>query len=348
MRIGLTFDLRQAYLDMGYGEEETAEFDQIGTIDAIDQTLQELEYQTDRIGHIFNLTQRLASGERWDLVFNIAEGLHGIGREAQVPALLDAYQIPYTFSDPLVLALTLHKGTTKRVLRDLGIPTPPFAEVQSVGDIENVNLPFPLFAKPIAEGTGKGITSFSKIHNQDELEKTCVELLAQYCQPVLVEQYLPGREFTVGIVGTGEHARSVGIIEVILKNNAEQFAYSYINKEECEERVMYQPVDDALAKEAERMALLAWRGLECRDAGRVDLRVDEQGVPNVMELNPLAGLHPQHSDLPIICTFYGISYRRLFEMILSSALTRVRPQPLVPFTVSPQQEAAVASDHPVY
>ncbi len=348
MRIGLTYDLRQAYLDMGYGEEETAEFDQVGTIDAIEATLQDMGYETDRIGHIFSLTQRLANNERWDLVFNIAEGLHGIGREAQVPALLDAYQIPYTFSDPLVLALTLHKGKTKRLLRDLGFPTPEFAEVNAVGDIKHINLPFPLFAKPIAEGTGKGITPASKIHNPAELEKTCVELLALYHQPVLVERYLPGREFTVGIVGTGEHARSVGIIEVVLNANAEQFAYSYINKEECEERVQYVAVDDAEAKEAERIALAAWRGLECRDAGRVDLRVDECGVPNVMELNPLAGLHPHHSDLPIICSFYGISYRRLFDKIMASALARVAPLPQINFTVSPQKEAAVESGHPVF
>ncbi len=336
MKIGLTYDLRQDYLDLGYGEEETAEFDQVGTIDAIDQTLQALGHDTDRIGNIWSLTKRLANGERWDLVFNIAEGLRGIGREAQVPALLDAYDIPYTFSDPLVLALTLHKGMTKRVLRDLGVPTPDFAQVHRLSDVELVDLPFPLFAKPIAEGTGKGVTPSSKIHNTDELRAECDFLLKTYKQPVLVETYLPGREFTVGIVGTGEQARSVGVMEVILKGNAEQHAYSYINKEQCEELVHYQPVDDDIARWSVDISLAAWRGLECRDAGRVDIRVDANGVPNVIELNPLAGIHPQHSDLPIICTFYGISYINLFEMILDSALQRVRPETLIDYTVQPQ------------
>ena len=146
MKIGLTYDLRQDYLDLGYGEEETAEFDRIGTIEAIENTLHEIGHKTDRIGNIWSLTKRLAAGDRWDLVFNIAEGLHGFARESQVPALLDAYDIPYTFSDPLVLALTLHKGLTKRVLRDLGIPTPDFMEIHSMDDIKKVELPYPLLA----------------------------------------------------------------------------------------------------------------------------------------------------------------------------------------------------------
>ncbi|MBE0557918.1 MAG: D-alanine--D-alanine ligase, partial [Proteobacteria bacterium] len=131
MKIGMTYDLRDDYLAEGYGEEETAEFDHPKTIAAIEEALNDLDYETDRIGHIRALAMRLVAGERWDLVFNIAEGLRGFGREAQVPALLDAYDIPYTFSDPLLLTLTLHKGMTKRVIRDLRIPTPAFAVIES-------------------------------------------------------------------------------------------------------------------------------------------------------------------------------------------------------------------------
>jgi len=327
MKIGITYDLRQDYLDLGYSEEATAEFDRADTIDAIEKTLQELGYETDRIGNIWNLTRRLANGEHWELVFNIAEGLRGIGREAQVPALLDAFDIPYTFSDPLVLALTLHKGLTKRVLRDLGLPTPDFVEVHTEAAIEKVSLPFPLFAKPIAEGTGKGINSASKINNENELKNVCTQLLKTYRQPVLLETYLPGREFTVGIVGTGEKASAVGVIEVILKENAEQSAYSYVNKERCEEFVGYRAVADQMAQAAIEIALAAWRGLGCRDAGRVDLRADAQGIPNLMEINPLAGIHPEHSDLPIICNFFDIQYKQLFQMILASALERVNHRP---------------------
>jgi D-alanine-D-alanine ligase len=323
MKIGLTYDLRQDYLDWGYGEEETAEFDRIDTIEAIERTLQILGYSTERIGNIWDLTRRLCNGDRWDLVFNIAEGLHGIGREAQVPALLDAYDIPYTFSDPLVLSLTLHKGMTKRVLRDLGIPTPDFAEINTEEDIDKVRLPYPLFAKPIAEGTGKGINPASKITGKEELLKVCRNLLARYKQPVLVETFLPGREFTVAVVGTGSRAEVLGVMEIVLKSNAEANVYSYANKEECEFCIDYVLVDDALARNAAETALRAWAGLNCRDAGRVDLRTDGRGTPNLIEVNPLAGIHPQHSDLPIICNLAGISYVRLFELIMQSALTRL-------------------------
>jgi len=323
MKIGITYDLREDYLKLGYSEEDTAEFDRMDTIESIDTTLREFNHQTDRIGNIWNLTRRLNDGDRWDLVFNIAEGLHGIAREAQVPALLDAYNIPYTFSDPLITALTLHKGMTKRVLRDLGIATPAFIEVHSDADIQKVNLPFPLFAKPIAEGTGKGITEKSIIDTATELFEACSRLLKEFQQPVLVESYLPGREFTVGIVGTGSKARSVGVVEIILNRNAEPGAYSYENKENYETKVDYLRVNDVTAQQAEEIALAAWRGIGCRDAGRIDLRADANGVPNLMEINPLAGINPVRSDLVIICKQYGISYKQLFQMILDSASERL-------------------------
>lgn len=323
MNIGLTYDLRDDYLAEGYGEEETAEFDRRSTIDAIEQTLQELGYQTSRIGHARNLMKRLALGERWDLVFNIAEGMYGFGREALVPALLEAHQIPCVFSDSLVLALTLHKGMTKHVIRDLGIPTPDFAVVSSEADIETVSLPFPLFAKPVAEGTGKGVTAASKIRSQHELRHVCLKLLAMYHQPVLVETFLPGREFTVGVLGTGKEARAIGVMEVILNDQAEPEVYSYANKEHWEGLVEYRLATDEMAQKAQEVALAAWRGLGCRDAGRLDLRADAKGMPNFIEVNPLAGIHPEHSDLPILCTLMGISYRELIDGIMRSALTRV-------------------------
>jgi D-alanine-D-alanine ligase len=323
MVIGITYDLRQEYLDLGYGEEETAEFDHIDTINSVDKTLQTLGYETVRIGNIWNLTRRLAAGERWDLVFNIAEGLYGISREAQVPSLLEAYNIPFIFSDPLVLTISLHKGMAKRVFRDLGIPTPDFAEINTISDIEKVTLPYPLFAKPISEGTGKGITQSSRIAEKSDLKSVCENLLQAFKQPVLLETYLPGREFTVGITGTGDKAKSVGIMEITLSDKAEKFAYSFENKENWVGKVSYKPVDDPEAKLAVETAIAAWRGLGCRDGGRVDLRSDENGIPNVMEINPLAGIRPNYSDLPMICDFNGITYIQLIKMIVDSAIERI-------------------------
>jgi D-alanine-D-alanine ligase len=326
MLIGLTYDLRADYLAAGYSEEETAEFDGIETIDAIDDALCECGHETNRIGNGRQLVERLAAGDRWDLVFNIAEGLHGPGREAQVPAVLDLYEIPYTFSDPLVLALCLHKGLTKTVVGHDGVPTTPFALIESIEDVDSVDLPYPLFAKPVAEGTGKGINAESKIKDRDALRRICERLLARCRQPVIVETFLPGREFTVGILGSGNESRVIGSMEITLLPAAEAEVYSYNNKARWEEfcRLFFpKGSEDAEVAEAERVALAAHRALGCRDASRVDIRSDSRGRPHFMEINPVAGLHPKDSDLPMICNFFGMSYRDLIEQIVAAACQRL-------------------------
>jgi D-alanine-D-alanine ligase len=329
MKIGLTYDLRAEYLALGYDDQETAEFDRADTIDAIEGSLQALGHATERIGNVMNLTRKLVSGNRWDMVFNIAEGLRGFGREAQVPALLEAYDIPYTFSDPLVMSLSLHKGHTKRVIRDAGVPTPDFLVVEDGRQIRAPSFAPPYFTKPVAEGTGKGITPASIIRRAEDLGPRCVELIDAYHQPVLVEAFLPGREFTVGLLGTGTAAAALGTIEVHLRSAAEPLIYSYQNKENCEELVDYRRVDaagDATVRAAEAIALKAWRVLGCRDAGRIDIRCDAQGRPQFMEVNPLAGMHPEHSDLPIICSRIGMPYQTLIEKIVASACRRIPAQ----------------------
>jgi D-alanine-D-alanine ligase len=322
LTVGLTYDLRSEWLRQGYSELETAEFDREETVAAVEAALRSDGHATERIGNFRGLMAALGAGKRWDLVFNFCEGMHGLGREALVPALLDAHQIPYTFSDPVVLALSLHKGLTKRVVRDAGVPTPDFSVVETVTDIESLVLRYPLFAKPIAEGTGKGITPHSRIESPAELRRMCESLLDVYRQPVLVEEYLPGREFTTAVIGTGADAEVVGTMEVILLSTAEANAYTYLNKEYCEDRIRYELTRGADAEGCARLALRAWRALGARDAGRIDIRMDARGQPSFIEVNPLAGLHPQHSDLPIICTMVGIPYQDLIGRIVESARKR--------------------------
>ena len=327
MRVGIAYDLKSDYLAEGYSAEEAAEFDSEETITDIEDALKANGYETERIGNVRSLLSQLHNGKKWDIVFNICEGMNGIGREAQVPAILDVYNIPYTFSDVLVNSLTLHKGQTKRVIRDLGIPTADFAVVEKESDIDKINLPYPLFAKPIAEGTGKGINPNSRITKLSELKTVCLEKLIQFKQPVLVETFLPCREFTVGIIGTGDEAKAVGLMEVTFKENKikkEAQIYSYHSKANYQELVDYTLPEKEIADACFEVALSSWKGLGCRDGGRVDLRMDKNGIPNFIEVNPLAGLNATHSDLPILSRMTGISYKELIGEIMKSAIKRIK------------------------
>lgn len=329
MRIGMTYDLCSDWLALGHSAEDVAEFDSEETIELLEQAIRELGHDTVRIGHARALCARLVAGERWDLVFNIAEGLAGRSREAQVPALLELYGIGYTFSDPLVCAVTLDKAVTKRLVRDAGLATPAFHVVRGEDDLRDpalARLRYPLFAKPIAEGTGKGIAESSYAAGPDDLARVCCDLLARLRQPVLVEEYLPGREFTVGLLGNGPRARAIGTMEVRIRRPAERAIYSYQNKHEYENVVDYAALAPGpLRGQVEALALGAYLALECRDGARADIRLDADGVPGFMEINPLPGLNARHSDLPIIARFAGLAFRDLIGGIIAGACERLEP-----------------------
>jgi D-alanine-D-alanine ligase len=323
MRIGVTYDLRADYLAMGYGVEETAEFDSEITIAAICDALEGLGHEPVRIGGIRKLAELLVAGERWDAVFNFCEGLKGVAREAQVPALLEAYDVPYLFSDPLTLALALDKSMAKRVVRDAGVPTADFAVIERIEDVAKVALPFPLFLKPVAEGSGKGVNDRSKVDDGAALRAVAADLLARFAQPVLVETFLPGREFTVGIIGTGGDAAVLGVSEIVAKDKFIGAGYGFENKEPgWEEKVDIRPARGSEAGAAGKVALGAWRALRCRDGGRIDTRCDANGMPHFIEVNPLAGLRPKHSDLCLIADDAGLSYQDLIGLIMTAFLTR--------------------------
>lgn len=323
MHIGLVYDLRSDYLKEGFTEQQVAEFDSDATVAALEDTLRGLGHRVTRVGHGRRLCACLARGDRWDLVFSVAEGVKGRSREAQVPGLLEMFGVPYTFSDPLVCAVTLDKAIAKRLVQSAGLRTPQFRLIECEADLATVDLPFPLFAKPVAEGTGKGVDGRSRVASAAELRAVCVRLLAEFEQPVLVEEYLPGREFTTGLLGTGAAARVLGTMEVKIKSGAPAADYSFEVKERCEEFCDYGPLEQgALRRDVEALALGAHRALQCRDASRVDIRLDRDGRPAFVEVNPLPGLHPQHSDLPMIATQEGMAYPELLGAILRSAAAR--------------------------
>jgi D-alanine-D-alanine ligase len=322
--IGFVYDLRKDYLAEGYSEQDVAEFDSESTIDAIHKTIESLGYNVEKIGNGKSLCKMLTDGKRWDMVFNIAESIGGRCRESYVPAILELYQIPYTFSDPLVCATTLDKAIAKQLVAQAGLATAKYAVVESEQDLKNISLTYPLFAKPIAEGTGKGVDTNSHIENAQQLENICRRLLKEYRQPVIVEEYLPGREFTTAILGSGADAYVLGTMEIEMRSKDEPAIYSYVNKEECESRIFYHPVTDSpyLKKAVESLALDCYKVLQCRDAGRVDIRCDKNGGPCFLEVNPLPGMHPSHSDLPMIATQEGMGYEKLISTILDNAFKR--------------------------
>jgi D-alanine-D-alanine ligase len=320
MKIGLTYDLRSWYLERGYTMDETAEFDKEETVAALENELVRLGYQTVRIGNIFELVEKLAAGERWDMVFNIAEGLYGDGRESVVPALLDQYRIPYVFSGPVVMGVSLNKYLTRLVVAAAGVPVCPGIIANSVNDLGDLSpLEFPLFVKPVAEGTGKGITTRSLVRDRESLVTLVQELLTTYKQPVLIEEYLPGREFTVGVTGNGAEAKVTGGMEVICRDN---LPYSVEVKENYEDYVKYKVYDEDLHSECDAVALGAWRALGAVDAGRVDMKADRHGRMCFIEANPLAGLNPVHSDLPMLSRLNGMAFSTLMEIIMDSAKKR--------------------------
>ena len=325
MKVGFTYDLKSEYVAQGYSSEETAELDKEDTIEAIAGVLMRCGHQVCKIGNIKSLVKRLAAGERWDIVFNICEGMHGNAREAQVPALLDAYQIPYTFSDPLVLALTLNKAMTKRVVRGFGVHTPDFVEISDVSQLADMQLNYPLFVKPIAEGSSKGIDKFSKVNSLPELIETCTACIEKFRQPVLVEEFLPGREFTVTIADGEAGPEALGVLEIIVKNVEEADAYSYCNKENFTKHVVYKVAHGRVANQCGELALKVWRGLGCVDAARIDIRLDRQQNPSFIEINPLPGLNPVTSDIPILCRKLGYPYDKLIQRIMDAAIARITP-----------------------
>jgi D-alanine-D-alanine ligase len=320
--VGLTFDLKDDYLRIGYSDEAVAEFDSLETIDALDDTLTSLGYQVNRIGNLFGLVKFLDSGKRCDIVFNICEGMYGIAREAQVPCLLDAYRIPYVFSEPDILNLTLDKALTKLVLKEAGILTAPFQVLHQIEDTDKIHLEYPLFVKPVAEGTSKGIDGFSIVENKTGLYKSVAYLLETFKQPVLVETFLPGREFTVGVLGSGNDTHPIGAMEIILNEQTPHPIYSYTVKKDWEKYVSYRIADDVAARECIDAAVKVWKIIKGKDAGRIDFRLDAQGRANLIEVNPLAGLNPTYSDLPILARLKGIDYKDIIIGIMDSAMKR--------------------------
>jgi D-alanine-D-alanine ligase len=320
-----------------------AEWDSAATIDAVASALSAYG-DIIRLEATEEFPERLRA-ERPDIVFNIAEGLNGTSREAHVPAICEFFGIPYSGSDPYTLSLCLHKGRTKDVLSASGIPNATFALIETPADIDRVlsgksrlasrpTAASPVFLKPVQEGSSKGITERNLVRNRGELEAQAHYLLDTYQQPVIAEVYLPGAEFTCGVLGNGPNARVLPLVGMNFQSLPAGALpiYGYEAKWlwdtpadpldifECPARI-----DTNLQSAIEAVVLRAYRALGCRDWSRIDVRLDGDGVPNIVEVNPLPGILPNPEDnscLPKAARAAGIDYDQLIQAALLHAADR--------------------------
>lgn len=319
-----------------------AEWDTAETIDAVRAALAE-RHEVTLIEADERAYGRLVE-ERPDIVFNIAEGLFGISREAQMPAIFEMLRIPYTGSDPLTLAVCLDKSRAKEILSYYNIPTPRFSVMTDPSQFEQANLEYPCMAKPLHEGSSKGIFNASLVTNRRELESRVAHIVEQYREPAIVEEYLPGREFTVAIMGNGADLRVLPIVEIKFDSLPDGVnpIYSYEAKwiwDRAEEPLDIFECPAALTPrlqhDIESMCRRAYTVLRCRDWCRIDVRLDALGVPHILELNPLPGILPNPEDnscFPKAARAAGMSYRQLIQTVLDLAARRCdlagRPAPL--------------------
>ncbi len=315
-------------------DDEFAEWDSIDTIDAVASALAAYG-DVIRLEADADFPQRLRDA-RPDIVFNIAEGLHGVNREAHVPAICEFYGIPYSASDPFTCALCLDKSRTKEVLAFHGVPTAPFTVIHQAADLLRPTsaIRFPVFVKPIHEGSSKGITEANYCRTQHELETQVEFLLERYQQPVLVEEYLPGAEFTCAVLGNGDDARVLPIVGMNFEALPEGalpvygFEAKWIwDRPEKPLEIFECParITEELRSTIEQVALRAYRVLGCRDWSRIDVRLDAAGKPNVVEVNPLPGILPNPADnscFPKAARAAGMSYDELIQACLVHAAER--------------------------
>ncbi len=272
--------------------------------------------------------------EQPDIVFNIAEGSSGVNRESQIPAMLELLNIPYTASDPLTLSTCLDKARTKEILSYHNVPNPKFSVVNSKEQLINSGIQYPLILKPVAEGSSKGIFDSSLLTGIDGLNGTLDKRVAEYRQPFIAEEYLPGREFTVGILGNGERAFALPVVEINFDALPEHVnpIYSYEAKwildgpgNQIEMYKCPADIDNELHEKIEKAVLNACRLLNCKDWSRVDVRLDAEDNPHIIEVNPLPGILPDpknNSCLPKAARTAGFTYAELINFTLNSALAR--------------------------
>lgn len=322
-RVGLTYNVKSEYVfKPGDPQDANAEFDHDDTIGVIEAAIRAGGHEVTRLGNARNLLTQLHRVKHLDIVFNIAEGDEGRNRESQVPIVLEMLRVPFVGSDGLSLGMTLDKIITKKMLLAEGIPTPRFAEVRDPADAWRVDLRYPLIAKPRCEGSSKGMRKSSLVTTPQELERQTAWLIDTYKQPALVEEFIEGQEFTVAIIGN-QPAEAQPVVQIKIEGKLDlgRLFYTFEHIRSGADYVCPAPIDAALRERLETVALQTYRAVDCVDFGRVDIRVDQEGRPYVLEINPLPSLSTEDVFM-YVAKVQGLTYEAIINKILDAALVR--------------------------
>ncbi len=325
-----------------------SEWDTMETVNAVRVAIEE-RYEVVMIEADEEAFQKLLEIRPF-FAFNIAEGLFGSSRESQIPAMLEMLQIPYLGSDPLSLGICLDKARAKEILAYHNMPTAPFSVVRSLQEFEDVRVRFPSIVKPLHEGSSKGVYNSCLVRNIEELEREVRTTLETYNQPVLVEEFLPGREFTVAVMGNGDGVRILPIVEIAFAalppgmNPIYSYEAKWVWDTTDKPLDIYDcpaKLDPSLQGEIETLCKDTYRVLNCRDWSRIDVRLDSHGRPHIIEVNPLPGILPNPKDnscFPKAARAAGMSYNQLINSVLDIAMERSG----LPVPARRQQEVAMA------
>lgn len=322
--VGLTYDLKTEYeFKKDDPPDANAEFDHPGTIDLIARAIQSQGFKVKKIGNVSSLLENL-DDLKVDIVFNISEGLTGRNRESQVPILLEMIGIPFVGADALSLGISLDKIIAKKIFIAEKIPTPKFFEVTSLDpSFDADHFKFPLIVKPRFEGSSKGLSEASRVENKDELKKQIAYVIDTYKQPALVEEFIRGEEFTVALIGNNP-PETMPIVQIKidgkLKLEDRFYTFGHIKNDKLE-YVCPSSIKADLKKQLNELAIRTFNAIECKDFGRVDFRVDENGKPYVLEINPLPSLSSE-DVFNIVAKELGLTYDEIIARILKSALVR--------------------------
>ena len=336
MKFGIAFDLKpDGPLPADSPDDLHEEFDAPGTIRAIGDALRGLGHGAVELGDGREFLEAMLR-EKPDFVFNFAEG-SGVSRnrEARVPAVCEMLGVPYTGSDPLAMAVALEKDITRQLVAGAGLAVPrgltispprkpydgDFAEFPPI--LVEAGLDLPVIAKPVFEGSSKGIRSRCLVTRTEDLGPTVARLWADYGQAVLIEEFIAGDEVTVGVLGN-DPPEVFGVMKISPKTPAEHFVYSLEVKRDFRRLIDYEcpaKLAPGLSQEVAEAALTVFDLLGCRDVARLDFRVRD-GVPYFLEINPLPGLNPESSDLVIMAGLLGVTHAELVGRIVAAAIAR--------------------------